>query len=254
MIYGIVDDRSAQTTSPSYPASYPAQGVHFSGSYFGPATYLDIASLACTDNGYFSSSFWSKGLVASGNDSAFAFIADAVSAYQPSLTINTNALTFYISGSSLEWDWSPLDDTAWHHYLLSVDTNQLIGEKVAVLYIDDIIDDSEFNNYNDSSGAYIMPFNGKEFTFADDTFGDGPAADFADVWIAPGVKLHDGSATIPIATRRNFITSGARPVDPMNFPSGAILFAGDYTLFPTNQGTGGAFTLTGSLSAASTNP
>jgi hypothetical protein len=68
-----------------------------------------------------------------------------------------------------------------------------------------------------------------------------------------GVSL-PGGLTIPDATRRLFISATKKPMDPSGFPSAAMLFSGDSTTFPINQGTGGDFSLTGTLTNASTSP
>jgi hypothetical protein len=82
--------------------------------------------------------------------------------------------------------------------------------------------------------------------------------DLADLRIMPGVSLLDGGGDIPEATRRMFIDADGKPVDPavVTAALGApcILFSGDAAAFATNQGTGGAFTLTGTLTDASTSP
>jgi hypothetical protein len=48
----------------------------------------------------------------------------------------------------------------------------------------------------------------------------------------------------------NLGTNGQTPTGTIP----AMFFSGDASGFPTNQGTGGAFTLTGSLTNASTSP
>ncbi len=78
--------------------------------------------------------------------------------------------------------------------------------------------------------------------------------DMADVWVAPGVSLLDGAGLIPEATRRLFISATGKPVDPSGFPASAMLFSGNAASFGTNQGTGGAFTTTGTLTNSSSSP
>jgi len=62
------------------------------------------------------------------------------------------------------------------------------------------------------------------------------------------------------ANRRKFIDAIGKPVflgSDGSLPTGvapAMFFSGDSTAFATNRGTGGPFTLTGSLTNASTSP
>ncbi len=89
-------------------------------------------------------------------------------------------------------------------------------------------------------------------------FNVGLIGDVADFRIMPGVSLLDGSGDIPLAKRRLFVDAGGKPVDPAVATTAlgtpCILFSGDAAGFPVNQGTGGAFTLTGTLTNASTIP
>jgi hypothetical protein len=64
---------------------------------------------------------------------------------------------------------------------------------------------------------------------------------------------------IPEVSRRLFIDANGKPVDPATATSslgaaGTILLSGGASMFATNQGSGGAFTLTGIVTDASTSP
>jgi hypothetical protein len=78
----------------------------------------------------------------------------------------------------------------------------------------------------------------------------------ADVWIGAGQSL-DLSI---LANRRRFISFDKKPVDlgqQGKTPTGmrpTIFFSGDADRFPDNRGTGGDFTLVGTLSNATTSP
>jgi hypothetical protein len=72
-------------------------------------------------------------------------------------------------------------------------------------------------------------------------------------------SLLDGSGDIPLATRRLFRTADGKPVDPAVATAalgtaGTVSLSGDSSGFATNQGTGGAFTTTGTLTNAATSP
>ena len=140
---------------------------------------------------------------------------------------------------------------SWHHVLFSAETNFGVGSKRAALYIDD-----ELNILvtGDDATAFIMAYSGLPFWAFNDGVNDQYKGYASDVWIAPNVSLLNGGNSIPEATRRLFISAGGKPVDPSGFPSSAILFSGNASTFPINQGTGGVFTLTGILTNASTSP
>jgi hypothetical protein len=107
------------------------------------------------------------------------------------------------------------------------------------------------------SGAASPLWNGLQFLLGDDGFGDGATMDMADFRLAIGQNWLV-SGDISLATRRLFIDADGKPVDPTTATASlgapAILFSGDASTFPVNQGTGGVFTLTGSLTNASTSP
>lgn len=138
----------------------------------------------------------------------------------------------------------------WLHVLVSVDTNHAEGLKIAKLYINDV---DVTLVVTDNGDAFDMVGNGVPFWVGNDASGEDPF-DVADLWLAPGVSLLNGGGDIPEATRRLFIDADGKPVDPSGFPASAMLFSGDAAAFQTNQGTGGALTLTGSLTDASTSP
>ena len=91
----------------------------------------------------------------------------------------------------------------------------------------------------------------------EDSFAEGLVGDVADFRIAPGQNWLTGG-DISEATRRLFIDADGKPVDPaiataaLGVP--AVLFSGDASTFGAKQGTGGAFTLTGTLTDATTSP
>lgn len=255
MLYGVeASPSSVVAAGPGYVAG----AVHFDGSIQGGGpTYLSRASLTTpADNGLCSFSIWQKGFLAPGNlnTNTVLFVTDPASNYAPYFGMDVGPdqlLWAFLAGFDTYWGTGVPSYTTWMHMLGSVNTNLSAGNKIKVLYINDFLVTPDINN--DANAAYMEEFNGKPFYFGDDTFSDGPTVDVADVWFAPGVGLHSGS-TIPEATRRQFIDAGGNPVDPTTWPTSAVQFYGDAASFPTNHGTGGAFTLTGSLTSAATHP
>jgi hypothetical protein len=76
------------------------------------------------------------------------------------------------------------------------------------------------------------------------------------VWVAPGVFIDFSVA----ANRRKFSDASGKPVNLGShgeIPTGTspfYFFSGDHTSFPTNQGTGDTFSLTGTLTDATSSP
>lgn len=136
--------------------------------------------------------------------------------------------------------------TGWSHCLINY------NNAAPQLYINDVVDAYTTVTLNAGSCA---------FTQADTWFGGISAgaslnAEIADAWWGPGQTL-DLSVT---ANRRKFISASGHPVNlgtTGSRPTGTapILFlSGTLASWPTNKGTGGGMTATGSLAAGSTNP
>jgi hypothetical protein len=145
----------------------------------------------------------------------------------------------------------------WHHWRISVDTTQ--NPMVKQFYLNDIpvIFATSFQDGAPSLPALDLFEN---IFYMPDWLVTGrtnpPIQDMADVWLGAGQSL-DLSI---VANRRKFITFDRKPVDlgrQGKTPTGmrpTIFFSGDVDQFPDNRGTGGAFTLVGSLSDATSSP
>jgi hypothetical protein len=110
---------------------------------------------------------------------------------------------------------------------------------------------------NNGSLPFTVGFNGFDFVVGGNNSINITGA-LCDVRVI-NQSLLDGGGDIPLATRRKIIDANGKPVDPTVLTAflgtpGIVLFSGDHTTFPVNQGTGGAFTLTGTLTDASTHP
>lgn len=254
MLYGVEASGSSAVAA---GGGYVASAVHFDGSYQGGGpTYLDCAALTTpTDNGLASFSFWQKGLMdpLNGSSNTALWVTDPNGDYAPWLNIDGNPRFGwrFLTGFDTYWEAGLPSYTTWTHMMGSVNTNLSAGNKIKVLYANDFLITPDQNV--DANNAFIQAYNGLQFIFGDDSFSDGPTFDVADFWFAPGIGLHSGS-TIPEATRRQFIDASGNPIDPTTWPTSAVQFYGDAASFATNHGTGGAFTLTGSLTNATTHP
>lgn len=253
--YGFVP---AKDPLSSAGGGYAASAVHFDG-----ATWLTNASLTAVDSQYLSYSMW---LRVSANVNNYRVIAatDPEDGYNNWMFLNgvTRIFGAEVAASNLtagaETSSSqPYPVDTWFHVLGSYDTS--IGPTGRCkLYIDNVAWNFGPPNQEVVGSPGIVPFEhwnalplwiGAD-SFADDEF----VGDMADVWIAPNVYLLDGSGDIPTATLRRFISASGKPQNPAGFPSGAVLLSGNAAGFATNQGTGGSFTTTGTLTNASSSP
>jgi hypothetical protein len=239
-------------------APYGAKAVHFDGSQF-----LNINSLTATDSGLLSVSFWFRRHVIAA--SAQLWTVDPAGIYLSTCgfgqAAGPSSLFTQNIANAANTDNASIDTTGvaisldiWHHVLLSMDVS---GAGIAKLYLDRV--DAGTAIFN--GAPFTIAFNGLSFMVGADTFGgDEFIGDVADLWIAPGQSLLI-AGDIPSATLDKFVTAGIKPVDlgaDGSTPTGtapAIFFSDDASAFgQPNLGTGGAFTLTGSLTNASTSP
>lgn len=218
---------------------YTAKAVHFDGN-----TNLTGSNVAA-DSGLLTYSLWinTTTLATSpyifdfdpaGNESGFTFQNDGTAkAFWPHQTRSTSSSGVLSTG-------------IWQHIFGYVNVNLSAGNKIQQVFVDGV---DQTGTLHDTFGAFVIAFSSIDIAIPDNTADTAPpwmACDMADVWIAPGVLQTD------ITIFRNPGTG--KPNNPNTFPASAILFSGDHTTFPVNQGSGGAFSLTGSLTDASTHP
>jgi len=233
--------------------SYHADAVHFDGS-----SWLDTEALAATDNAFFSFSFWINPPTEIKTNNVI-WVVDPEDTYRSADDFGTflngddeAVFDYYFECGLLDGSQflkvqmitnNVLVSSGWVHLCGSLRTDTGTG----LLFVNDV-ENSQISH----AGTFAScAFSGLPFYVGSDTFeGDGLLGDLADVWLAPGV-LVDFSVE---ANRRIFISADGKPVNPSGFPASAVLFSGNASTFPVNQGTGGAFTLTGSLTNASTSP
>lgn len=242
--------------------AYVADAVHFDG-----ATELHIASLSATDNANLSFVKWFKITNPSPIASSVGviFYGDPESNNTPSLQFSAEGdsapvyVQFSQSPSYIEQLTAAFNNSVWNCLIASFTLVEGAEglENIFKIYIGDT-DVTNWVSRNDPGANPAFAFNGRSFWFGGDSYGGSDAvADFADVRIMPGVSLLT-AGDIPLAKRRLFIDAEGKPVDPAiataELGAQCILFSGDASGFAINQGTGGAFTLTGSLTNAATSP
>lgn len=226
---------------------YTAPAVHFDGS-----SWLDCPAITASNSAFLLVSGWVKFDSFDDGNSIFDFdpgnLEISCEVYPDHVTISSSP----DGNANLQWTATTavFADLAWHNVLLATDT---MG-KVAQLYIDDTAVDLVLSS---DLPPFIQPFDGLEVAVPEnDTFGflHPLTGDMADVRIAPGMSL-DLSVT---ANRRYFIDASGKPVNPTAATAALgeppMLFSGDASTFGTNQGTGGAFALTGAITDASSSP
>jgi hypothetical protein len=234
---------------------YVAKAVHFNGS-----TYLaNLDGLTVADSQTGSFSFWLKDAPLN----AVVFFVENTS----STPLNCFGLDFE-SGQLVftgEDDVTAQDGFArrwatdamyvgdilpgWHHFVGGFDAS--VAPARSALYVDRVLVSEVLQFPN--GVPFSMPLLGiKAGLGALETGGSPFTGDMADVWVSTENILSDTDDIVG-AVLDKFITGSGKPVDPVNFPSGFALFSGDASTF-ANQGTGGAFVLTGTLTDASTSP
>lgn len=226
--------------------TYTAQAVRFDGS-----SWLSINSLVATDNEFMSFVFWEK--IAEDDSSSNAIYVSDYNNYVNFMQGGTNTFNLRagegaaVGGPTIDASGFPFGQ--WNCVIVSFNTQLAIGK----VYRGDV----DVTDIWTGEDEFTSPINGRSFFFGGD--GDaGTIGDFADVRFMPGVSLLDGGNDIPEVTRRLFIDANGKPVDPATATAALgtprILFTGNAASFATNQGSGGAFTLTGSLNNAASSP
>jgi hypothetical protein len=233
----------------STPPPYVASAVHFDGS-----TSLRIASLSASASALFSSIIWFKTTQARG----VFYVVDPENDVDPYFNLisgilynEVGAVPFAVSTNMETHSTSAVNDGLWHCMILGFD-----GASLAIkVYIDDV----DVTNVDAiATTPFTVGGNGLETWIGTDGF-DNFVGDIADFRVLYGISLLDGGGDIPLATRRLFIDEAGKPVDPAVATAalgtaGTLLFSGSASAFGTNQGTGGSFTTTGTLTDASSHP
>lgn len=235
---------------------YVAKAVHFDGS-----AYIDNVALVCVDSSDVSGAFSFK---ISATDPRGILVSDPTGNANNIITAYSHDGEYYLDIFLGKADFSSfiefgidliINDDHWHTAVWSADLNHAAGARRVKFYVDDV--DVAVLIEADTGSAFAAEFSGLPTRYAY----DGNAnwlGDFADFRLLIGTSLLDGGGDIPLATRRLFIDGSGKPVDPATATAelglATILFSGDASAFGTNQGPGGAFSLTGSLTNASTSP
>lgn len=142
----------------------------------------------------------------------------------------------------------------WLHILASWNTNFIAGNKLSHLYVNDV---SNKTVASDSGGAFTVDYTKADWGIGGQVGGSGKFNGcMTEFYFAPGQFLDFSNST----NRRKFISAIGKPVDlgvDGSTPTGSapiIYLNNPAATFGTNKGTGGNFTITGTLDPASTSP
>lgn len=166
---------------------------------------------------------------------------------------STNSLLFKVTSSGgLQAQSISNDDvltgTSWHHILASWDTNHsTAGSKILNFYLDDVninstqVNDSAAFNVNYTGENIVFPINNSNSNLA-----------LSEIWYAPGQFIDFSNSA-----NRALFSSGGRPISlgaTGNLPTGvapAVYLKNAAATAGTNSGTGGNFTIQGTLANTS---
>lgn len=142
----------------------------------------------------------------------------------------------------------------WTHVLMSWDTNFSAGNKLSHIYKNDV-DDKVVSS--DPNAAANVDYTRSNWVIGATAAGGSKLNGcLAEFYFAPGQYLDFSNS----ANRRKFISAAGKPVDlgvDGSLPTGTapiIYLNNPAASFGTNKGTGGNFTITGTLDTASTSP
>ena len=239
-------------------SNFPA--VHFDG---GTYIYASAITTPGGDNQFFSFSGWCR-MQPPGPSEEFVFMGD--------VQVNDTIEFDWTGGGRVNLFGDPgpgsisvqpqvdFADGGFHHFIGTLDLGATRRGQMLI----DGVDYGGFFTFG--SGAQVFALNGKEWTIgAAGTSGGNHGfkitCDMADLWIAPGVNLLDGSGNIDSATLAKFRDATGKPVDlgaDGSLPTGtapAIYLTGDASEFATNRGSGGSFSVdAGALTDADNGP
>lgn len=257
MILGVTGSQAIMAAAPPVDDG-PIQGVNFADSM---TPWLQIASLACVNNGLMCGSFffrtssdvglgtvlWAAEATSSGSKSYletdyFFTGSEFVPTFNGGLVQGSN----HVYANS-----SQFTDDAVHHCCFSMDATRGSSDNQVIYYIDGVKVSTIVAGR--TSGAFTPVFNGSGFVIGSQWLDASVNPFFGDIWrlwLAPGQSLHETDNTILDATILKFRKVDGTPEDlgsDGSTPTGvapAIYCDGGADNFGTNLGTGGALTQT----------
>jgi len=242
---------------PSVIASGAGGGYHADAVHFDGSTYLSNASLTATNTNFVAFSYWIK-IANSAGDFPVAWatapaLDNNVYGQDDGGGNNWGVVAGFANTSAyvVETTAFPVVKATWVNVLGAFDTTNASGSRTGKIYINDV--DTPLTIDVDSGAGFLIALSALQMVIGTDLIaGDYIIGDFSNFWLGNQNLLVAGD--IPLATRRKFISATGKPVNPSGFPAGLVLMSGNAAAFGTNQGSGGAFTTTGTLTNASSSP
>lgn len=144
----------------------------------------------------------------------------------------------------------------WNHLLVAWDVGHEGAEKLLAAYLNDAKIATAFDPFGSTESFNVDYSSANIFSFISRGTGNFETLNSASdsgLWLNTSILESDG--TISEINRRKFIDTLGKPADPANWPANPVIkFIGNAASFATNQGSGGAFAVTGSLTDADTSP
>ncbi len=242
------------------------------GGYRAPAVHFDGTAILDRDGGLTGVSdtsrmilfMWINGLWQGfpGLDSDYLFYGQTTDNQGTKIGDESATFSSDSGGSFYELDYyggahGPIPPSSvWVPLLLSINFGFSAPNMRGAVYFSD----TSFGVNSSQTGGPITLTPSSWYTAACASDSDTPSTlgDFSNVMCWFGNDIVQPDNTINEADRRNFFTSDGKAVNPSlaiaAYGQPSLYFAGDKDHFATNQGTGGSFTLTGTLTNASTSP
>ena len=233
--------------------SYTASAVHFDGT-----AILTRNSLIATDTNILSVAGWFKDIDTSGGPAA-VWVSDPDNTYDAFNAVRDAGFAGEQEMNAIEVGYLSITNPPFHmagnwHLVVASGESNNASPQPAAIFIDGV-DQSSGIGFSPDPVVFVM--NALKFVFGGDPTASNTIGDFADWRIDTRTWLTDGTITSDTLALFRDPDTG-KPVDPAVATAALgdpmILFSGDADTFGDNQGTGGAFTLTGSLTNASTSP
>jgi peptidoglycan hydrolase-like protein with peptidoglycan-binding domain len=247
----------APATTPE-PAPYVAHAVHFNNTTPGSVFLQRGPLIGVTDSPVGLVSFWTNYPNAAEANIFQNTLNDIQLTVQYAPGTNNMFVVLYDLSNNNNLDYQTDANTLfagrWNNVIISWDTNHDAGSRVVQVVINGVLVHGAPINTGDIGSAFNVELasGGYDYLIGGDVSTSPFTGGVADFYFKPGGSFTDLSIA---ANRRPFITADLKPADPSGFPSGAaILMSGDANNFPNNQGTGGPFTLHGTLTNADTSP
>ena len=274
--------------SPPAPAPYVAKAVHFDGN-----TWLYSSDALGAVNGPRGTfSFWAyqahsgdlaqniAGVIDTGSSCAFILQYPGGIGVPSDSTFNGGGFTYSPDGTACTTELNGDTTQAmpvgtWYHILFSWNTNFPAHQKLAALYVNDVLvpfDDAlhgtEFPN-DDTTSAFDIQYNDTlwaigqwGYNIVHDSIGAGPfmVGDMADLYVNTTDSIVQSDNTISTSDRRKFSTTDNKPVDlgsNGSTPTGhapTIYLTGNASQWPNNAAGTGSFNEIGTLTNATTSP